>query len=75
MCLAIPAKIVELLPDSRAKVNIGGVMKEISLALLADEVGLGDFVVIHVGFAIGKLDEAKAKATLSDFDRMLKEVP
>jgi len=69
MCLAIPAQIVKLLPNQRAVVNIGGVEKEISISLLAS-INVGDFVVIHVGYALTKLDEAEAKKTLALFEQM-----
>ncbi len=73
MCLAIPAEVLELLPNEKALVSIGGVKKEISLSLLSERVEVNDFVVIHVGFAIGKLDEKEARKTLNDFNTMLKE--
>ncbi len=63
MCLAIPARIVELLGDGEAVVDMGGVRKRISLALL-DEVGLGAWVIVHVGYALHRLDEAEALNTL-----------
>lgn len=73
MCLAIPAQIVECLPDQAAIVTIGGVRKHISLALLPCEVKVGDFVIVHVGFALNKLDETAARQTLKDFEAMLTE--
>ncbi len=63
MCLAIPARIVELLGDGEAVVDMGGVRKRISLALV-DEVGLGAWVIVHVGYALHRLDEAEALNTL-----------
>lgn len=71
MCLAIPAKIIEFKEDSKATVNIGGVHKEISLALMSEKVDIGDFVIIHVGFALNKLDQDIAQQTLADFEEML----
>lgn len=71
MCLAIPAEIVEMKPENQAVVNVGGVKKEISLALLADSVEIGDFVIIHVGFALSKLDKEMAQQTLKDLEEML----
>jgi hydrogenase expression/formation protein HypC len=71
MCLAIPAEIVEIKQDNQAVVNIGGVKKEVSLALLAESVEIGDFVIIHVGFALSKLDKEMAQQTLKDFEEML----
>ena len=55
MCLAIPVKVVELGAGDTAVVDLGGVRKEISLALLAD-VQVGDYVILHVGYALSKLD-------------------
>ena len=69
MCLAIPAKVIELLDDERAVVDIGGVQKQISLALM-DGVGTGDYVILHVGYAIAKLDQAEAAKTLALFSEM-----
>lgn len=71
MCLAIPAQIIALNGENQALVNIGGVRKEVSLALLKDQVDINDYVIVHVGFALSKLDEAKAKQTLKDFAEML----
>lgn len=64
MCLAIPALVLELLPDEHARIEISGVRKEISVALL-DNVNAGDYVIVHVGYAIGKLDQQEAEETLS----------
>ena len=66
MCLAIPAQIVELLADDLAVVDLGGVRKEISLALVED-VAVGDYVIVHVGFALNKLDREEAEHTLRLF--------
>ena len=56
MCLAVPSKIVEVRDDNTAVVDIRGVKKEISLELLEEEVREGDYVLVHVGFAIRKID-------------------
>lgn len=72
MCLALPAQITQILDDQRAIVNLGGVKKEISTALL-DTVSEGDFVIIHVGYALTRLDEAEAQKTLRLFSDMLQE--
>lgn len=69
MCLAMPVQIVQLLADEQAVVNLGGVEKTISTALL-DEVQVGDYVVIHVGFALTKLDEQEAAKTLQLFHEL-----
>jgi hydrogenase expression/formation protein HypC len=69
MCLAIPAKVVELAGVDRAVVEMGGVQKEVSLALV-DDVGVGDYVIVHVGFALNKLDPEEAERTLALFAEM-----
>ena len=69
MCLAIPAQITALQPPDRATVVLSGTQKDISVALL-DEVAVGDFVVVHVGFAIAKLDQDEANALLADWAAM-----
>jgi hydrogenase expression/formation protein HypC len=66
MCLAIPARVVELLPGEMARVEVGGVRKDCSLALV-DGVAVGDYVVLHVGYAIQRLDAAEAERTLALF--------
>ena len=77
MCLAIPVKVVEVMrsgiqsdgADDTAIVDLGGVRKEISLALLAD-VQVGDYVILHVGYALSKLDPEEAEKTLALFAEM-----
>ncbi|RAI38186.1 HypC/HybG/HupF family hydrogenase formation chaperone [Rhodoplanes roseus] len=64
MCLAIPARVTELLPDAMAKVSLDGVTKTISVALL-DAVAPGDYVVLHVGYALARIDAAEAERTLA----------
>jgi hydrogenase expression/formation protein HypC len=66
MCLALPARVVELLPDGAGTIDLGGVRKTISLELLAD-VAPGDYVIVHVGYALQKLDPAEAEKTLTLF--------
>lgn len=69
MCLAIPACVEQLLSDNNAMVNLGGVRKTISLALV-DDVAVGDYVIVHVGYALQKLDEEEAARTLALFAEM-----
>ncbi len=64
MCLAIPTRVVELLPDNQALVELGGVRKAISLELV-DEVAVGDYVIVHVGYALTRLDPDEAARTLA----------
>jgi hydrogenase expression/formation protein HypC len=66
MCLAIPAQVVELRPNDNALVDLAGVRKEISLALVED-VAVGDYVIVHVGYALNKLDPEEAEKTLQLF--------
>ena len=68
MCLAIPACVVEIRADERALVDVGGVRKEISLALVAD-VKPGDYVILHVGYALSVIDPAEAEKTLALFEQ------
>jgi hydrogenase expression/formation protein HypC len=63
MCLAIPAEVTKLLPDEMAVVSIDGVSKEISVALIED-LAVGDYVIIHVGYALTKIDPEEARLTL-----------
>lgn len=66
MCLGIPGRIVEVHDDhglSMGTVDFGGVRREICLAYVADEIEPGDYAIIHVGFAIAKVDEDEAKRT------------
>jgi hydrogenase expression/formation protein HypC len=64
MCLAIPAEVTELLPDEMARVTLEGVSIEVSIALV-DDVAVGDYVVVHVGFALSKVDPEEARQTLA----------
>ncbi len=66
MCLALPARVVELLPGQRAVVDLGGVRKEVSIDLV-DDAQVDDYVIIHVGYAIGKIDPEEAARTLALF--------
>ena len=67
MCLALPAQIVAINPaTSMATASVGNVKVEVSLALV-DEVALGDYVLVHVGYALNKIDEAEALKTLALF--------
>ncbi len=71
MCLAIPGKIVEFvdMENHIAKVEIGGVKRNINIGML-DGTRLGDYVLVHVGFAMSKVDEREAEETL----RLLQEL-
>lgn len=64
MCLALPARLLTLLEDQHAVVELGGVRKTISIALVP-EAQVGDYVIVHVGFAIGRVDPELAERTLA----------
>lgn len=64
MCLAVPVRVSELLPEQMAKVSLDGVSKTISIALV-DDVSVGDYVILHVGFALSKVDAEEAELTLA----------
>jgi len=66
MCLAIPARILRLLDGNMAEVALEGVTKEVSLMLL-DGVEVGDYVIVHAGFALSRLDPEEARRTLALF--------
>ena len=66
MCLAIPARIEQLLDSDNAVVDFGGARRTVSLALI-DDAAVGDYVIVHVGFAIGMVDPAEAERTLAMF--------
>jgi hydrogenase expression/formation protein HypC len=75
MCLAIPGQIVEVVDDAHrlALVDVAGVRRNINVGLLDDDgggVGAGDWVLIHVGFAISQVDEEEARATRDMLERM-----
>ena len=66
MCLAIPARVEELLDDDLATVDLGGVHKQVSLALV-DGVAVGDYVIVHVGYALTRIAPAEAERPLALF--------
>lgn len=75
MCLAIPGQIIELVDAERrlAKVDVAGVRRNVNIGLLDGDgggVGPGDWVLIHVGFAISQVDEEEARATREMLERM-----
>ena len=69
MCLAVPVRVVDIEADRMAVVELAGVARKVSLDLVPD-TQVGDYVVVHVGFAIQRLDEAEAKTTLALFEEM-----
>jgi len=63
MCLAVPARVIEMRDDLLGLVELGGVVREVSFALLPD-VAIGDYVLLHAGYALQKVDIAEAEETL-----------
>jgi hydrogenase expression/formation protein HypC len=72
MCLAIPVQVIELLEGDMARVSLDGVQKTISLALVED-VKPGDYVILHVGYALNKLDPEEAERTLALLDEAARQ--
>ncbi|MCE7744463.1 MAG: HypC/HybG/HupF family hydrogenase formation chaperone [Candidatus Heimdallarchaeota archaeon] len=70
MCLAIPAKVVEIINDNTILVDFGGVRREVKSTLLEDKIKLDDYVLVHIGFAMAIVDEEDALETL----RLLAEI-
>ena len=71
MCLSIPSKIVEIDEDNMATVDTMGIKRMVSLDLMPDVVTIGDYILIHVGFAMNKIDEAEALQSLEVYREML----
>ncbi|MDO9103090.1 MAG: HypC/HybG/HupF family hydrogenase formation chaperone [Candidatus Nitrotoga sp.] len=69
MCLAIPARIEQLIAEDSAIINLGGMRKEVSLALV-ENIAVGDYVIVHAGYALQKLDQEEAAHTLAMFAEM-----
>jgi hydrogenase expression/formation protein HypC len=73
MCLAIPSKIIEK-DQFRAVVDVYGARREINLMLMAEEVGVGDYVLVHAGFALQKVDDAAAQEALKVISSIIEDV-
>ena len=74
MCLALPAKVVELREHAQALVELGGVRKAVSIELVP-EARVGDYVIVHVGHAIGLVDPHEAERTLALFAELQATLP
>ena len=71
MCLSVPARVLVVHDRHWATVDVGGTSKRVSIDLVED-VKAGEYVLLHVGFAIQKVDEAEARSTLDLFEEMLR---
>jgi hydrogenase expression/formation protein HypC len=68
MCLSVVARIDKLLENGEARVELGNVFKNVSLGLLGEDVSVGDWVLLHTGFAIAIIDEQKAKEIMEAYE-------
>lgn len=73
MCLAIPSKIIEK-DQFRAVVDVYGARRDINLMLMAEEVEVGDYVLVHAGFALQKVDEVAAQESLRVISKIIEDV-
>ena len=74
MCLSIPSKIVEILPDNYAIVDTMGVKRKVSLDLMPEPVEVGDYVLIHVGYAMTKMREEDALESLKVYEEIIRHM-
>ncbi len=74
MCLSIPSKIVEILPDNYAIVDTMGVKRKVSLDLMPEPIEVSDYVLIHVGYAMTKMREEDALESLKVYKEILKSI-
>ena len=73
MCLAMPARVIQLMDNNQAIIELGGVQKTISI-ILVENVKVGDYVIVHVGYALSKLDELEAQKTLELLHGVVSEI-
>ncbi len=71
MCLSIPSQVVELKEDNFAVVDTLGVKREVSLDLMPEEVVIGDYVLIHIGYAINKIDTERALLSIETYKEII----
>jgi len=71
MCLSIPSKVEKIDENNMATVDTMGVKRDISLDLMADNVEIGDYILIHVGFAMNKIDKEEAEQSLRVYEEMV----
>ena len=73
MCVAVPARITALMDGDMATVEVGGIRKDVCLALL-DDAEVGDYVIVHTGFALSRLDPDEAEKTLELLREIMRQV-
>lgn len=75
MCLAIPSKVIAInLDTNTATLDTLGVTREASLDLMNEEVNVGDYVLLHIGYVMGKIDEEQAKLSLETYEEIIKSI-
>lgn len=75
MCLAIPSKVIAIDSNTNtATLDTLGVMREASLDLMNEEVNIGDYVLLHIGYVMGKIDEEQAKLSLETYEEIIKSI-
>ncbi|HRF58016.1 MAG TPA: HypC/HybG/HupF family hydrogenase formation chaperone [Campylobacterales bacterium] len=74
MCLSIPSKVVSLDADNTATVDTLGVQRSVSLDLMPESLNIGDYVLIHIGYAINKIDEESALLSIETFKEIIAQM-
>lgn len=74
MCLSIPSKVVEIDEDNIATVDTMGIRRKVSLDLMGDDLHIGDYVLIHVGYAMSKIDEEDALESLKLYREIIEQL-
>ena len=75
MCLAIPSKVISIDKETNtATLDTLGVSREASLDLMSEEVKGGDYVLLHIGYVMGKIDEEQAKLSLETYEEIIKAI-
>jgi hydrogenase expression/formation protein HypC len=74
MCLSIPSKVIKIDENNMATVDTMGVKREVTLDLIDEKVEIGDYVLIHVGFAMNKISQAEALESLSVYDEIVQKM-
>ncbi|MDE5591834.1 MAG: HypC/HybG/HupF family hydrogenase formation chaperone [Helicobacter sp.] len=75
MCLAIPSKVISINHETNmAMLDTLGVQREASLDLMNEEVNIGDYVLLHIGYVMGKIDEDQAKLSLEAYEEIIKAI-
>ncbi len=75
MCLAIPSKVISIdKATNTATLDTLGVQREASLDLMNEEINIGDYVLLHIGYVMGKIDEEQAKLSLETYEEIIKTI-